>query len=432
MNENIREIVIILLLLLANGLFAMAEMAVVASRKTRLRQMADSGHQKAQTALDLAENPDQFLATVQVGITLVGILAGAFGGATLSKSLAALLNTIPVLAPYSQAIGLGVVVLAITYLTLIIGELVPKRLALNNPERIAAATAKPMRALARLTSPVVRLLEVSTAVVLSMLGAKPSTEADVTLEEIKILIEQGTASGIVEEEEQDMIENVLSLDDRPAGMSMTPRLKIIWLDIDESVEEIQQKLMEHQYSRFPVAQGDLDNILGIVRAKDLLAQVLTNQPLDLKALLRPALFIPPSVSALRVLELFKQHRTHMALVTDEFGGIEGIVTHDDILEDIVGDFPLAGEPVDVQATRREDGSWLVDGLLPIDELVEILDLENWPEEERGDYHTVGGFVLKQVQSIPSEGAEFVWNSLRFEVVDMDGRRVDKVLISAID
>lgn len=431
MNENIREIVLILLLLVANGLFAMAEIAVVASRKTRLQQMAESGDSKAQAALELAERPNQFLATVQVGITLVGILAGAFGGATLSEGMAALLSDVPFLAPYSEAIGLGVVVLLITYFSLIIGELVPKRLALNNPERIAAATAKPMRFLSKVASPVVRLLEASTTFALRLLGAKPSNEPTVTLEEIKVLIEQGKATGIVEEEEQDMIENVLRLDDRSAGMSMTPRLKIVWLDVDESVEEIRRKLMEHSYSRFPVARGDLDNILGIVRAKDLLAQVLTNQPLNLKALLRPPLFIPPTVSALKVLKLFKQHRTHMALVTDEFGGIEGIVTHSDILEDIVGDFPLAGEPIEAQATRREDGSWLVDGLLPIDELVEILDLERWPEEVQGDYHTVGGFVLKEVQSIPSVGDGFVWNELRFEVVDMDGRRVDKVLISAV-
>jgi len=432
LNELALEIIIIFLLLVANGVFAMSEIAVVAARKIRLQQLADSGNKQAQAALKLAKNPNQFLATVQVGITLVGILAGAFGGATIAENIAAYLNTLPILAPYSELIGVGIVVIVITYLSLIIGELVPKRLALNNPERIASMMAPPMQFLSKIALPVVRLLDISTNVVIRLLGVKPSLEPAITLEEIKVLIEQGTESGIFEETEQDMIENVLRLDERPVGAWMTPRTKIVWLDIDEPLEEIRRKVVEYHYSRFPVAKDNLDNIIGVVRAKDLLVQSLTHQPLDLKGLLRPPLFIPESMSALDVLELFKKQGTHIALVTDEYGGIEGMITHNDILEDIVGNIPIAGEPsAEPQAQQREDGSWLVDGLLDIDTLKEIFEIEQLPDEEDRGYHTVGGFIMSQVHGIPIVGQYFEWRHLRFEVVDMDGRRVDKVLISPL-
>lgn len=426
------EVIIIFLLLVVNGVFAMAEIAVVAARQIRLQQLANSGNKQAQAALNLAENPNQFLATVQVGITLVGILAGAFGGATIAENITTYLDTLPILASYSEFIGVGVVVIVITYLSLIIGELVPKRLALNNPEQIAAMMASPLHFLCQITLPIVRLLDISTEVVMRLLGVKPSTEPRITLEEIKVLIEQGTASGIFEETEQDMIENVLRLDERPVAAWMTPRTKIVWLDIEEPLEVIHRKVIEHHYSRYPTAQDNLDNVLGIVRAKDLLVQSLTNQPLDLKGLLCPPLFIPESMSALDVLELFKEHGTHIALVTDEYGGMEGMVTHNDILEGIVGNIPTAGEPsTEPQAQQREDGSWLVDGLLDIDTLKEIFEIEQLPDEEDRGYHTVGGFMMNHMHGIPIAGQYFEWQHLHFEVVDMDGRRVDKVLISAL-
>jgi putative hemolysin len=429
LNESAVEIIIIFLLLVANGVFAMSEIAVVTARKIRLQQLAESGDKQAQAALNLAENPNQFLATVQVGITLVGILAGAFGGATIAKNIAVYLNTIPLLAPYREIIGVGIVVIVITYLSLIIGELVPKRLALNNPERIASMMAPPMQFLSKIALPVVRLLDISTDVVMRLVGVKPSTEPSITLEEIKVLIEQGTESGVFEESEQDMIENVLRLDERPVGAWMTPRTKIVWLDIEEPLEVIQQKVIEHHYSRYPVAKDNLDNVIGIVRAKDLLVQSLTHQPLDLDVLLRPPLFIPESLSALDVLELFKEQGTHIALVTDEYGGIEGMITHNDILEDIVGNIPGTGEPsAEPQAQQREDGAWLVDGLLDIDTLKKIFEIEQLPDEEDRGYHTVGGFIMSRVQGIPTVGQCVEWRNLRFEVVDMDGRRVDKVLI----
>lgn len=429
MRNPIIEILIIFMLLIANGVFAMAETAIISARKARLQQLAQAGSARARTALDLATHPNEFLATAQIGITLIGILAGAFGGATIAQEVATLLNQIPVLAPYGETIAVGLVVVGITYFSLVIGELVPKRLALNSAERIASAVAVPMRTLSTLAGPVVALLSVSTDIVIRLLGVKPSGEPSITPEEIKILIEKGTEIGVFEASEQDMIVSVLRLDERRVGEVMTPRIQIVWFDIEDSPAEIRRKIARGNFSRFPVVRDSLDDVLGIVLAKDLLNQSLAGQPLDLKALLRPALFVPESLSALRVLELFKQKRTHIALITDEYGGIQGMVTHNDILEDIAGDIPAAGQPLEPQATQRADGSWLVDGLLHLDDFKEILDIERLPDEESGRYHTVGGFVMTQLQSIPTVGQRFEWGELCFEVVDMDGHRVDKVLVA---
>ena len=431
MNDPFVKVLIIFLLLVANGVFAMAEIAIVSARQVRLRQLAKKGNSKARTALDLANNPNQFLSTIQVGITLIGILAGAFGGATLAENIEVYLEKIPLLAPYGEAIGIGVVVLVITYFSLIIGELVPKRLALNNAERIALLVAPLMRDLSKITAPIVWFLSVSTEAVLRLLRVKPSTEPSLTEEEIKILIEQGTQIGIFEEVEQDMIEGVLRLDDRRVSITMTPRPQIIWLDIADSLEEIRSKIADSRHSRFPVAEGDLDNVMGIIRATDLLSQNLTGQAFDLKTILRVPLFVPESISVLKVLELFKQERSHLALVTDEYGGIEGLVTPTDILETIVGDIPSLESATEPGAIRREDGSWLFDGMVHIDQLKEIFDLEELPGEQQGTYQTVGGFFIHQVGNFPFTGQHFEWRGMRFEIVDMDGRRVDKVLIAPL-
>lgn len=427
MNNPVLEILIILLLLIANGLFSMSEAAIMSARKARLQQLAEAGNTQARAALELATHPNQFLATVQIGITLVGILASAFGGATIAEEIAARLSHVPLLAPYGDIIGVGIVVLGLTYFSLVIGELAPKRLALNNAERIASAIAIPMRALSAMAAPVVRLLSVSTDVVIRILGVKPSGEPSITPEEIRILIEHGTESGVFEATEQDMIENVLRLDERRVDACMTPRRQMVWFDLEDSPADIQRKIATSQHSRFPVIKDNLDNVLGIVRAKDLLIQLLAGQPLDLKALLRPPLFIPKSMSALKALELFKRKGTHLALIIDEYGGIHGLVTHNDILEDIAGNIPSPDAPAEPEATRRDNGSWLLDGLLSIDKLKEIFGLEKLLDEE--NFRTVGGFVMSQARSIPSVGQWFEWGKLRFEVVDMDGRRVDKVLVT---
>jgi putative hemolysin len=421
------EAVVILLLIILNGVFAMSEIAVVSARKTRLQQWANEGDGKARAALELANAPNQFLATIQMGITLVGILTGAFGGATIAKELARGLDDIPGVASYSGHISLAVVVLFITYLSLIVGELVPKRLALNNPERIASTIARPMRALARLASPVVYLLGASTEVFLRSLGMKPSAEPPVTEEEIRALIEQGTRAGMFEEAEQEMVGRVFRLGDRRVSAVMTPRTEIVWLDRSASLEEIQHTITESIHSRFLVAQGSLDNVLGIVHAKELLLHFLRGQPLDLVATLQQPLYVPESMRALEVLELFKQSAIHIALVVDEYGGIQGLVTPSDILEAIVGDLPVAGELVEPLAVQREDGSWLLDGMLPIDEFKEIFHLGRLPEEDQGVYQTLAGFVIMQLGRIPVVSDHFDWEGLRIEVVDMDGNRVDKVL-----
>jgi putative hemolysin len=423
------EIVFILLLVMVNGVLAMSELAIVSARKVRLQQRADKGDAGASAAIELANSPNELLSTVQIGITLVGILAGAFGGATLAEQLGVILNRIPQLMPYGEMIAIVVVVLAITYLSLILGELAPKRLALGNAENIASIVARPMRLLSVLASPAVRLLSFSTEAVLRMLRVQKSDEPPVTEEEVKVMIEQGIQARVFEKAEYDLVENIFWLSDRRIKELMTPRPEIVWLDLKDPPEQIRRELIESGHSRLPVCRGELDDVLGIVRAKDLLALDLEGEPLDLNAILRPPLFVPESMPVLKMLEMFKQSGTHVALVTDEHGGIEGLATHHDILEAIVGDIPSVGVQTDPQAVQREDGSWLLDGKMRVDDFKDIFHIESLPGEERGNYQTLGGFVMMQMARIPSAGQYFEWGGLRFEVVDMDGRRVDKVLVA---
>lgn len=426
------ELLIVLLLPIANAIFVMSEMAIVSARKVRLQNMANQGDVKARAALELANAPNQFLAIVQVGITLIIIVSGAFGEGTIGKKIAPLIRSIYFLAPYSEAISSGIAILLITYLTLIIGELVPKRLALSNPERIAATVAIPMQMFAAIASPVVYLLSASTDVVVQLLGIKPSTEPEVTEEEIKVLIEQGTEAGTFEEAEQDMVERVFRLGDRRVSALMTPRPDIVWLDLEDSSEENRQKMIDSAYSQFPVCQGGIDNVLGILQVTDLLARSLGGQPLDLTVSLQQPLFVPESTRGLKVLELLKQTTgTHIAFVVDEYGVIQGLVTLNDIFEEIVGEVPSADEGEEPQAIRREDGSWLLDGMLPVEEFFELLDIEGLPGEQRGNYHTMGGFVITHLGKIPSSTDYFELGGWRFEVIDMDGNRVDKVLVTPL-
>ncbi|MCC5658613.1 hemolysin family protein [Nostoc sp. XA010] len=422
------EILIILVLIIANGVFSMSEMAIVSARKVRLQQLANQGDVKAKAALKLAESPNHFLSTVQVGISLIGILTGAFGGATIANRLAVYVKLVPLLAPYSEPLSFGIVVLLITYFSLIVGELVPKRLALNNPERIASTVAIPMQALSAIASPMVYLLSASTDLILRLLGITASTEPQVTEEEIKILIEQGTEAGTFEEAEQDMVERVFRLGDRPVSYLMTPRPDIVWLDLDDSPEENRHKMVDSAYSRYPVCQGGLDNVLGVIPVTDLLARSFRGEPLDLTVGLRQPIFVPESTRGLKVLELFKQTITHMALVVDEYGVIQGLVTLNDIMSEIVGDVPSTDGLDHPQAVQREDGSWLLDGMLPVEEFLELFGMEEWESEERGSYQTLGGFVITHLGRIPATADHFEWQSMRIEVMDMDGNRVDKVLV----
>jgi putative hemolysin len=409
----------------------MSEIALVSARKARLQRRAetDAG---ARVALELANAPDRFLSTVQIGITLIGILAGAYGGATLSEHLAAHLNRIPALAPYSDVVSFVAVVVAITYLSLVVGELVPKRLALNNPERIASRIARPMRFLSRLTSPAVRALSASSSFLLRLLRARPTEEPPITEEEVKILIDVGAEAGVFEAAEHELVDNIFRLADQKIPQLMTPRLDVVWLDIESPPEEIRGRIINSPYSRMPVCQGTLDNILGVVKTRDLLSRVLAGEPLDLRAAMRPALYVPETRTALQLLELFKQSATHIAMVIDEHGAFEGLVTMNDVLEAMVGEMPAQPGGVESFAVQREDGSWLLDGRMPISDFKELFSIERLPREEEGGYHTLAGFVMTRLGRLPAPSDHFVWKGLRVEVVDMDRRRIDKVLVNRVE
>jgi putative hemolysin len=432
MSNVVFEIIVIILLIVANGLFAMSELAIVAARKSRLQDWAENGNARAKSALELAENPNQFFSTVQIGITLVGILAGAFGGRTLASELSTYLSEIPAIQPYSNTIALGTVVICITYLSVVLGELVPKRIALRHAERIATLMAGPMRLLSTISSPVVRLLTASTDAIFRLIGSPPSQEPPVTEEEIRRLIEQGTAAGVFEESEQDMIEAVIELGDKSARALMTPRTQIVWLDQSDPVEEIRRRISESGHSRFPVGRGSLDNLVGVTQAKDLLSSALQGKPIDLSSSLQPPVLVPRTLTALQVLDYIKRSGSHLVLVVDEYGGIEGLLTHHDVLEAIAGDMPFGETGTAPKAVQRADGSWLVDGMIPVDEFKEIFHLDSLPGEKQDAYQTLGGFIFTRMGRVPSVSESFEWNHLRFEIVDMDGKRIDKVLVSPLE
>jgi putative hemolysin len=428
MNAILLEIFLILFLIVLNGLFALSELALVSARKARLEQLADEGDARARIALELAEAPNSFLSTIQIGITFIGILAGAFGGATLAELLDPYIAAFPLLAPYSEGISVTAVVVCITYVSLIIGELAPKRLALNNPERLARLVAPPIQKLTRLTHPLVLLLGGSTNLLLRLFRVRPSSEPGVTEEEIKLLINKGTRAGIFQEFEQETIERVFRLADRRVAVFMTPRANVVWLDLNDSEEETKRKIALHKFSFFPVAREALDDVVGVVRAKELLSLTMEGQPFNLQAICRKPLFVWESTPAVKVLELFKKSGTHIALVVDEYGAIHGLVTFDDILRSVFEDVEDAPEG-EKEIVEREDGSWLISGSLPLDEFLDYIDAGKLSEEERTGMHTVAGFVMEKIGAVPTEGQYFVWRGLRFEVVDMDGRRVDKILMS---
>ncbi|MBA4424114.1 MAG: hypothetical protein C0390_13620 [Syntrophus sp. (in: bacteria)] len=425
------EIIFILALVIINGVLAMAEMALVSSKKSRLQHLADNGDIGARKALDALNDPNRFFSSIQIGITLVGILAGVFGGATVAKSLGEWLSVLPAVGRYGHTIGIIVVVVGITYLSLVLGELVPKRLALNHPEKISSFMAVPMNFLARITAPFVFLLGFSTNAVLMILRVRPKGEHSHTEDEIKILIEESTQAGIFERDEQDFANRALSLGDIDINDLMTPRPDIVSLDIDDRPEEIWGKVTTSGHSQFPVYKRDPDNIVGMVLIKDLLAQSVAGKAQDLQSILLPPFFVPESLQVLKALELFKQSGKHVALVIDEYGTVQGIVTLHDIFEALVGDIPSPESAGDSEAFRREDGSWLIDGLLPVDKFKELFDIDVLPQEDTGHHHTIAGFMLLHFNQIPVTGSYFEWDRWRFEVIDMDGNRIDKVLVEPI-
>jgi putative hemolysin len=420
------EMLFVIVLVLINGTLAMSEMAVVSSRKARLNQMAGLGNRGARVALRLIEDPSRFLSTVQIGITLVGILAGAFSGATLADQLGDWFDTIPLIAPNGDTIGIAIVVAAITYLSLVVGELVPKRIALTNPERVASTVAGPMHVLSRVAAPAVWLLRVSTESALRVLGLSGVRETTVTQEEVKSLIAEGAQSGVFEPQERDMIEGVLRMGDRRVRVIMTPRTAIVWIDVNSDRAAILKVVDDNRFSCLLVCDGSVDKAVGIVHAKNLLPAALSGGAVELRTLMTPALIIPESTPVLKILEQFKRDRVHMAVVVDEYGTTEGLVTLTDVLESIAGDLPERGEETGPLIVQREDGSWLVDGMLPLDEFEDRTGMRGLQGE--GTFHTVAGFILQHLGHLPKTGESFMYRDARFEVVDLDERRIDKVLV----
>ncbi|MFM7360264.1 MAG: hemolysin family protein [Cyanobium sp.] len=428
MTAFILENLAILLLIVANGVFSGAEIAVVSSRRLRLEQRAEKGDRQARSALGLARNPNEFLSTVQIGITLIGVLSGAVGGATLAGRLRPLLERLPALQPWSEPLSLIAVVTVITYLSLVIGELLPKRIALSAPERVACAVSGPMRSLSRLAAPLVQLLGGSTEALLNLLGIRASQEPEITEEEIKAMIRQGARAGVFEAAEHDMVQRVLRLGDRPIGATMTPRTAIEWIDSEESEAEILDLVIGCHHSCYPVGRGSLDACHGVIRGRELLSARLRGGAFALAPLLQEPLFVAENARALSVIGLFKQTGVHIALVSDEYGGIEGLVTLNDLMEAIVGDLHAAGGEEDPMVIVREDGSWLLDGALDIEEFKELVQRSSWSQQESGGFHTLGGFAMHRLGRIPRAGERFSCDGLSFEIVDMDGNRVDRLLV----
>jgi putative hemolysin len=423
----ITEMLVLLALILANGTFAMSEMAVVSARKIRLQQRAEEGDSGAQRALQLAEHPNRFLSTVQIGITLVGILAGAYGGATLATRFGGWLAQFPRIGPYGEEIALVLVVAAVTYLSLVIGELVPKRIALTHPERIASRVAGAMHGISVIATPAVKLLSASTDAILRLVRIRHGNEPPVTEEEIATLIEQGTRAGVFETQEREMVERVFWLADQNVGSLMTPRPRIVWLDADDTTGTNRKKLMQHRHSRFPVCERSADNIIGIVDVRDLLARSLTSGEFDIRSALLQPLYVPFALNALRLLDMFRESGMHFAVVIDEHGGVEGVITMNDVLEEISGDF-IADQP---RMVKRDASSWLVDGSMAMAAFTDELGVDEGWNHEPGSYHTVGGYVLTSLGHIPRAGESFEANGFRIEVVDMDGHRIDKLLVSRL-
>ncbi|MDD3179475.1 MAG: hemolysin family protein [Opitutaceae bacterium] len=426
--ELYTELLILGLIIFANGVFAMAELALVSARKARLRKLAEGGNANAKVALELANAPTHFLSTVQFGVTLSGIVAGVYGGAVLASQLAAKLAQFPPLAAYSQLLSVALVVTGITYVSIVVGELLPKRVALTAPERVATILARPMRLVARMAAPFIWVLTASTEGLSRCLRIKDPKEAPVTQEEVSTLIEEGLHAGVFQKAERDMVEGVLGLDQLPVTSLMTMRPKIVWLNIDDSDEVNWRKIVASGHSHFPVYHETRDQVLGMVAVKALWAHSAIGLPTPLKNLLTPPLIVPETMMAMQLLEAFKKTSKHIALVADEFGSVQGMVTLIDVLEAIVGDLPDQMRRARPEAKQREDGSWLIDATLSTGELKELLMLRQLPQENEADFQTLGGFVVTQLGRIPAAGDHFDWEGWRFEVVDMDRHRVDKVLV----
>jgi len=427
------DLVIILALIFLNGVFAMSELAVVSARRIRLEKLSDGGSRGAKAALDLADSPSRFLSTVQVGITLIGIFNGAFGEAALVSKLTPEFAHLPLAGQYAEELALGVVVVGITFLSIVFGELVPKRIAMHYPETIATLVSLPMQWLSRAMSPFVRVLSVVTDFAIRLLGLHRKEDNTVTEEEITGMLQEGTNAGVFEKTEHDIVTRALRLDDVRLGALMTPRTDLQIIDLHDTAEHILAMIADSPYSRFPVFQGERNNVIGIVHAGDLFEQAIRHGSLagiDIAAAIKPALFVPESLSAMDLLETLKKHRAEVALIVDEYGETQGMVTLSDVLSALVGDVAVVDEEQEADAMQREDGSWLIDGGVSLNRFRELLGTDmRFPDEASGVYHTLAGFVLTQLGHIPRATEVCEWDGFRFEVVDMDRNRIDRLLVT---
>ncbi len=424
------EILILLGLIVLNGVFAMSEIALVTARKARLSKLAEEGNGSARIALTLGEDPTKFLSTVQIGITSIGVLNGIFGEAILAAPLAQSLQSLGVEAALASFSATAIVVVLVTYISIVVGELVPKRLGQMSPEAIACLVARPMQWLAMLTRPFVMLLSLSTHSLLKLLGVKQNTQSSVTEEEIQAILAEGSEAGVIEENQRDLLRNVFRLEERQLGSLMIPRSEVVFIDTTLSSEENLQRMVDSKHSRFPVCQGSLDQAVGVLHAKQALAQITRGEPPNYSADLMPCVYVPETLTGMELLDQFRANNMQMVFVIDEYGEVEGIVTLQDVLEAVTGEFtPQNGE--DAWAVKREDGSWLLDGTIPILELKDCLALKLVPEEDKGRYHTLSGMVMLLLGRVPKTSDYTEWHGWRFEVVDMDGKRIDKVLASPL-
>jgi len=425
------DILLLLLLILLNAVFAMSEMAVVSSRKARLQRMADDGFPGARSAMGLNEEPSGFLSTIQVGITTIGVLSGVVGEGLLAAPVAAWLSQFSPIEPYAKGVAVALVVAVITYLSVVIGELVPKRLALLAPERIASVIARPMIWLSGVTRPLVIGLSSSSNLILRLFGARRNDEPPVTDDEIKVLMEQGAEAGVFHESEQAIVSNVLRLDEQRIGAIMTPRMDILAVDLDDEPESVRLQVADSAHSRIVVCRGGLEHILGVLRVGDLLKPALQGRPLDVEQHVSPPLYVPETISTTQLLESFRRERVQLALVVDEYGDLQGLVSLTDVLTSIVGDLPERDDTSEDDVVRRDDGSWLIDGSVGLERLKAVLEIDELPDEEEHNFHTVGGFAMHSLGRIPSVADHFEAVGFRFEVVDMDRNRVDKMLVARL-
>lgn len=410
----------------------MSEIAVVSSKRIRLQKLAENGSRGAKAAMELADSPSRFFSTIQVGITLIGIFNGAFGEASLVDRLTPEIETIALLKPYAREVSLGVVVIGITFLSLILGELVPKRIAMQYPESVASLIAAPMQWLSRLMGPFVKILTVATEFVLRVLRLHHKKDDAVTEEEIAGLLQEGTDAGLFEKTEHEIVSRALRLDDQRVAALMTPRLDVHFIDLEDPLEVNLLKIADSPYNRFPVCKGDISNVIGIVHASHLFEQSIRGQTIDIPAAVRPPLFVPETISAMQLLETLKKNRAELALIVDEYGELEGIVTLSDVLGALVGDVSVIDEQQEQDAVRREDGSWLLDAGISLDRFREVLETDvDFPDEDSGSYHTLAGFIMTWLGHIPEISEHFDWEGYRFEVVDMDRNRIDRILITTL-